>query len=77
MLSSLLLRAGAEGSAAAWAGSLKTEEKTKLVGQASQEDEPTIGRPFRLTHQCTNWELVRTGQDECLPTIERCSLERR
>jgi hypothetical protein len=26
------------------------------------------GRP---THQCTNWELVRTGPDGCRPTIEQ------
>ena len=31
----------------------------------------------RPTHQCTNWELVRTGPDECRPTIEQYSLERR
>ena len=25
----------------------------------------------RPTHQCTNWELVRTGPDGCRPTIEQ------
>jgi hypothetical protein len=60
------------------ADSLKTEEKTKSVDLKSRG-----GRILRLstscrpTHQCTNWELVRTGPDECRPTIEQCSLERR
>ena len=38
---------------------------------------PTNDRNGRLTHQCTNWELVRTEPDKCRPTVERCSLERR
>ena len=60
------------------AGSLKTEEKTMSADVATRG-----GRILRHslqrrpTRQCTNWELVRTGQDECLPSIERCSLERR
>ena len=59
--------------------SLKTEEKTKLVeSSSSRRTNPTIdSSSFDRTHQCTNWEWSRTGQDECLPTIERCSLERR
>ena len=53
-------------------GSLKTEEKTKCVDSRSSG-----GRILRhsirvrLTHQCTNWELVRTGPDECRPTMEQ------
>jgi len=54
------------------AGSLKTEEKTKTVDVRSRG-----GRilrhsiALRPTHQCTNWELVRTGWDVCPPTIEQ------
>jgi hypothetical protein len=45
-----------------WVGSLKTEEKTKFVEPACQEDKPTIDLPFRLTHQCTNWEWFEPGR---------------
>ena len=43
------------------AGSLKTEEKTRSVATSSTGGEPTTFDLSRLTHQCTNWELVRTG----------------
>ena len=58
--------------------SLKTEEKTKPADSNSSG-----GRILRHlnsrrpTHQCTNWELVRTGLDRRQPSIEQCSLERR
>jgi hypothetical protein len=29
------------------------------------------------THQCTNWDFVSIGWNECPPTVERISLERR
>ena len=62
-----------------WADSLKTEEKTKSVdvGDERRTDPATTRAHVDRPDQCTNWELVRTGQDECRPTIERCSLERR
>ena len=43
------------------AGSLKTEEKTRSAVSSSRGGEPTTDDLSRLTHQCTNWELVRTG----------------
>jgi len=51
--------------------SLKTEEKTKLIVSNRTEDESYDVRCSRPTHQCTNWELVRTGPDGCRPTIEQ------
>ena len=60
------------------ADSLKTEEKTKTVEVTTRGGRIlTTLDAVRLTHQCTNWELVRTGPDKCRPTVERCSLERR
>jgi len=35
----------------------------------SKGGEPTTFVPRRPTHQCTNWELVRTGSDG-MPTID-------
>ena len=64
-------RAGREGRPT-WADSLKTEEKTRSIDLKSGG-----GRILRhsisdrQTHQCTNWELVRTGLNECQPSIEQ------
>jgi hypothetical protein len=53
----------------------ETPSKQKRRQRQSTHDveraSPTIDDTHRLTHQCTNWELVRTGQDECLPTVEQ------
>ena len=38
--------------------------------EIERRTDPTTLDCARPTHQCTNWELVRTGPDECRPSIE-------
>src|SRR3954467_9586040 len=44
------------------------EDKDSRCGDERRTD-PRPSTTLRLTHQCTNWELVRTGPDECRPTV--------
>jgi len=55
----------------------KQKRRQSRPKQRYEEGNLQLMTPARPTHQCTNWELVRTGIGECQPTVELCSLERR
>ena len=43
----------------------------KIRHRASSRGKPAIDDAVRRTHQCTNWELVCTGSNECRPSMKQ------